>query len=105
MNGCFPYLLIVGAGFLVFILIKANQTPTEREDDLHGPLNPLLVCPHCQTAGQVRLKPSPQKHGVSGSKATAALLTGGASLLAVGLSKTGTATQARCGKCQSGWTF
>ena len=53
----------------------------------HGQLHPMMVCPHCQEKGHVRTQPVTRKKGVSGGKATAALLTGGVSLLATGLSR------------------
>jgi hypothetical protein len=71
----------------------------------YGPINPAMVCPHCQTKGQIRTKYTKQKKGISGSKATAALLTGGLSILAVGLSRKEGATQAHCGKCNNTWLF
>jgi len=64
-----------------------------------------LVCPHCQTQGQVRTKAITQKKGVSGGKATAAVLTGGFSMLATGLSRKEKMTQARCSRCGSTWTY
>jgi hypothetical protein len=48
----------------------------------YGALNPAMICPHCQCKGSVRVKRVQEKAGVSGGKATAALLTGGLSLLA-----------------------
>lgn len=45
------------------------------------------------------------KAGVSGGKATAALLTGGFSLLAMGLSRKQRVTEAWCSNCQSTWCF
>ena len=67
--------------------------------------NPALICPHCQTKGQVRTKHVERKAGISGAKATGALLTGGLSLLATGLSRKQGCTQAHCGKCSSTWDF
>jgi hypothetical protein len=46
-----------------------------------------LVCPHCQTAGSVTARVVTRKKGVSGGKATGAVLTGGVSMLATGLSR------------------
>src|SRR5271166_2660171 len=48
----------------------------------YGTKNPQMICPHCQTKGSVRTKPVTKKTGISGGKATAALLTGGMSMLA-----------------------
>ena len=46
-----------------------------------------IVCPHCQTAGQVSTMRVKLKKGISGGKATAAVFTGGLSLLGTGLSR------------------
>lgn len=64
-----------------------------------------LVCPHCQTQGYVTTTPVKVKTGISGGKATAALLTGGVSLLAVGLSRKQAVTSAKCSNCGSTWSF
>lgn len=75
---------------------KANQ---------FGPINSALICPHCQTKGAVRTKQVDRKKGVSGGKATAAVLTGGVSMLATGLSRKERWTHALCEKCSSEWDF
>lgn len=67
--------------------------------------NPALVCPHCQTKGNVRTKVVNRKKGISGAKATGALLTGGLSILATGLSRKEGLTQAHCDSCNSTWDF
>lgn len=74
------------------------RTPAELADA-------QMICPHCQTKGFVTTSMVSNKVGVSGGKLTAALLTGGLSLLAVGLSRTQTCTQARCRKCNAVWHF
>ena len=70
-----------------------------------GPLNSALVCPHCQAPGKVRTRGLKVKKGISGAKATGALLTGGVSLLATGLSRKEATTQAHCDNCNSTWQF
>lgn len=70
-----------------------------------GPVNPAMVCPHCQTKGLIRTKRVVQKKGISGSKATAAVITGGLSVLGTGLSRKEEATQAYCGGCNNSWLF
>ena len=67
--------------------------------------NPQMICPHCQTKGNVSTEQTKMKQGVSGGKATSALLTGGVSLFAVGLSRKQKVTKATCGKCGSQWVF
>lgn len=64
-----------------------------------------MVCPHCQTCGGVTTEPVKVKRGVSGGKATGAVLTGGLSLFATGLSRKETVTRARCSNCHQEWTF
>lgn len=83
---------------------KARQE-ISRQEFLYGSLNPLLVCPHCQVKGLVRTKPITKKAGISGGKAAAAVLTGGLSVVATGLSRKEAVTRANCGNCGSGWEF
>jgi hypothetical protein len=82
-----------------------KKSKEARENRKLGELNPLLFCPHCQTTGFVRAKPIVQKQGISGAKATGAVLTGGVSMLATGLSRKENRTQAHCDKCGSTWIF
>lgn len=112
-------LLFVIAAFALAIWRQraiAKMSPDERAamhakvDDARsklkwGPRNPQLICPHCQTCGQVRSQDLRVKRGVSGGKATAAVLTGGVSLLATGLSRKEATTQAHCDHCCSDWQF
>jgi len=69
----------------------------------YGTVIPKLICPHCQVGGQVRLKRSEQKKGISRVKATAAVLTAGISLIATGISGKESCTQAHCDNCGSTW--
>ena len=70
-----------------------------------GEINPQMICPHCQAHGQIRTKIVERKKGVSGAKATGAILTGGFSLLATGLSRKEHPTQAHCDNCNNTWEF
>lgn len=64
-----------------------------------------MICPHCQTKGTVTTTHVRRKVGISGTKATAAIFTWGISLLATGLSRKETATEAHCSKCGATWRF
>jgi hypothetical protein len=64
-----------------------------------------IVCPHCGVTGQVKTRRVKVKSGISGGKATGALLTGGLSLLGTGLSRKVDVTQATCGNCRVTWTI
>lgn len=70
-------------------------------------LNPTgqIICPHCHVKGKVALKAVDRKKGISGGKATGALLTGGISLVFTGLSRYETETEATCGNCRAAWHF
>jgi len=87
-------------------LSKYRKEQAERQKmTTYGTIKPQMICPHCQTKGSVRTKPVTKKTGISGGKATAALLTGGMSMLATGLSRKEGMTQAHCEKCNNTWTF
>lgn len=75
------------------------------DDMAHGPIRGQMVCPHCQVAGQVRTMMIKRKKGISGGKAVGALLTGGLSILATGLSRKEKSTQAHCDNCGATWDF
>lgn len=81
---------------------RARERQEQRD---HGVLNPVMVCPHCAFKGKIRTKEVIQKKGVSGGKATAAVLTGGVSMLATGLSRKEKGTQAYCENCKNQWIF
>lgn len=109
--------VIVGIVVYTFEQKKVSQmTPEERdsyeqqkkqESDiyLHGQVSPKIICPHCQESGYVHTKSITQKKGISGAKATGAVLTGGLSILATGLSRKEASTEAYCSNCEQMWHF
>lgn len=64
-----------------------------------------VACPHCNKVGDVTHKAVRVKKGISGSKATAGLFTGGLSLWVTGLSRKEDATEAYCKNCGTRWTI
>lgn len=84
---------IAVGGFIAWKMYEANK-PT---------LNEKLACPHCQTVGQVTAGVVTRKKGVSGGKATGALMTGGASMFLTGLSRKEAARHLSCGNCGMEW--
>lgn len=108
-------LIIIIAGYVLFQTISGedpygNTHPPIDKNELllssvYGGLNEKMICPHCQEKGNVRTKSVSKKLGISGGKATAAILTGGWSLLATGLSRKENTTQAHCTNCNSTWTL
>ena len=109
--------LIFGMVIVVLILwVKIKdweeedaKTPDQRENERlnleYGFINAAMICPHCQCKGTVRTKIVDQKMGISGGKATGAILTGGVSLLATGLSRNQQMTKATCCNCKNTWMF
>lgn len=65
--------------------------------------NPHLKCPHCDTVGNVSSKTVKVKQGISGGKATGAVLTLGFSMLGTGLSRKQQVTEMSCSKCKTVW--
>ena len=94
-------LLFYFLGVLIyFAAVNADAKAQRRaKQDAH------MVCPHCQTKGKVATQQVRLKKGISGGKATGAILTGGVSLLATGLSRKEDATEAKCSNCGSVWHF
>jgi len=43
-------------GILFIYHLCTARRPAPGPDALHGPLNPALICPHCQTPGTTRTK-------------------------------------------------
>jgi len=89
---------------------QTQTSPPQREDSLWknltaGTINAQIACPQCQHTGSVTTRKTMQKAGVSGGKATGAILTGGLSLLATGLSRMQQVTKAHCENCGSDWAF
>jgi len=62
-----------------------------------------IDCPHCGASKSVMIEHKKQKKGISGSKATGVLLTGGWSVLATGLSRKEEVTVLTCKKCTVKW--
>jgi hypothetical protein len=69
------------------------------------PANPEIICPHCHRRGGVTTAQVKRKKGISGAKATAAILTGGISILGTGLSRKEVETKAHCKFCGSTWHY
>ena len=80
---------------------KTGRAKPGKSSDKSGAAQ--MVCPHCQVRGQVHTKRVKVKRGISGGKATGAVLTAGFSILATGLSRKEAATQATCNNCRVTW--
>ena len=95
-------ILLVFVGWLAFVVVPDETrefAARKSEQDAR------IICPHCQRRGDVRTESVTMKKGIDGGKATAALLTGGATMLATGLSRKENLTKATCRNCGSSWTF
>jgi hypothetical protein len=65
--------------------------------------NPTLTCLHCGQAGGVAERRVTVKKGISGGKATGAIMTAGLSLFATGLSRKQEVRERRCSNCGTTW--
>ena len=92
----FSFLLVFFLGGVILGVVEGLAKPS---------VNEALICPHCQTKGKVSTSSIIKKTGISGGKATGAIMTGGVSLLVTGLSRNERATQAHCSNCGSTWTW
>jgi hypothetical protein len=90
--------------FLVLGILGIAAGPA-RADPAKLKQDEQIVCPQCQKRGSVRTENVSMKRGISGGKATGAILTGGLSLLATGLSRKENVTEAKCSNCGSVWHF
>ena len=93
---------------LMFVGIVAcaslsRESEEERLSREHGPINSELVCTHCQSKGTVRTKKTEQTKGIHGGKAAGAVMTGGLSILATGISRHEKTTKCRCDHCKMEW--
>lgn len=75
----------------------------EAEQERKRAQDARIVCPYCHKAGQVSTKSRRVKRGVSGGKATGALITGGLSIFATGLSRKEDVIEAHCANCGMTW--
>ena len=86
--------------------IKAGGTGKDvNPKTVHADGNSKIFCPQCRTGGYVITRRVKAKKGISGGKATGAVLSLGISILATGLSRKEMVTQAACTNCKSQWTF
>jgi hypothetical protein len=90
---------------IVAILIYNGYRNGEVEHEVRVARDAKIVCPQCHSRGCVTTSIVKLKKGISGAKATGAVLTGGLSLLAVGLSRKEDLTEAECSNCGSVWHF
>jgi predicted RNA-binding Zn-ribbon protein involved in translation (DUF1610 family) len=96
--------VLVVVALFAFAIWSSTSSPAARaRRAAKAERDAQLVCPHCQKAGYVRSLGVVRKRGVSGGKATGALLTGGVSLLLVGLSRKERATRMHCANCGTTW--
>ena len=76
-----------------------------REKSKGFSFNYKIICPHCQNKGSVITRQTKKKKGISGAKATGALLTAGLSIFATGLSRKEYITEACCKNFGAKWDF
>lgn len=94
----------VGFGILLLVVGVFCTAPASAKRDAVAAKRPEMVCPHCQERGGVSVsRPVKRKAGISGGKATGAILTGGVSVLATGLSRKTKVRNCSCTNCRMKW--
>lgn len=83
-------------GYLFFRYNRAQNEQVKEGAD-------KLVCPHCGERGTISATSVVKGKGVSGGKAAGAVMTGGVSVFATGLSKNQRVRQLHCENCNSTW--
>lgn len=63
----------------------------------------MVFCPYCHEQGGITTYRGKARKGISGGKATAAIMTLGLSLVVAGLSRKESTTLAYCGWCRMEW--
>lgn len=101
MNSAIVFLCVIALGLV--LVAAAGIAQSVQRGRGRPARDALLVCPHCGTRGLVRSQSVKRKRGISGGKATGAVLTGGVSVLATGLSRKERATRMDCGRCGTTW--
>lgn len=91
-------LLLIFIVVIAGLLVRKNAAAWAAQ-----PPNEHLVCPHCDTKGVVKVRQVVRKKGISGGKATGAVLTGGVSMLGTGLSRKQHVSEMTCTNCGTIW--
>ncbi len=98
------FLVIAIFVFVAFAMYRASNSPAavaRREKEAEQQAR--IMCPHCGERGGVTARAVQRKKGVSGGKATGAILTGGVSMFATGLSRKETTRELACSNCGMTW--
>lgn len=85
------------------VVIHHYAAPTPQVQQAVATQPKGLRCPHCGAVGRIKTKKVTTKSGISGGKATGAVLTLGWSVLATGLSRKQDVTECRCRACKMVW--
>jgi uncharacterized paraquat-inducible protein A len=68
-------------------------------------LKPEMICPHCQTKGNVSVGSVKRKAGLSFAKLFLLIFTAGISFFFVGLARKESHNEASCANCSNNWLF
>lgn len=100
-----PGLIIVAVfACIIIAAVRADHSPAAKVAQAEAnERQRKVICPHCHEAGGVSRRLVRRKRGISGGKATGAVLTGGVSMLATGLSRKEDVTNLSCSNCGMSW--
>lgn len=89
--------VVLMAGVIGFWMSPMGQRPAAQQEAQQR----LVVCRSCGTQGHCTAKRVQRKNGIDGTKASAAILTGGTSILFTGPSERHASTRVHCRACNS----
>lgn len=92
--------LLVALWLWFFVM---NKKPTPEEAERERQAQAQIRCPHCGQVGCVSKTLVQRKQGISGGKATGALMTAGFSLALTGLSRKQLISHMACSNCHMEW--
>jgi DNA-directed RNA polymerase subunit RPC12/RpoP len=99
----FIVFVVVVLAFTLYYIISPNGLKADIKRKIKQ--DRKIRCPQCRKRKHVTTAQVMKKKGVSGGKATGAILTGGLSLFLTGLSREEEMTRAECSNCGSVWHF
>jgi DNA-directed RNA polymerase subunit RPC12/RpoP len=92
---------LAAAVWFWFFVMHRKPSPEEAERERQAQAQ--IRCPHCGQTGCVTKQLVERKQGISGGKATGALLTVGFSLALTGLSRKQQMSHMKCANCHMEW--
>lgn len=104
METFWSFVVVAGVAGLIWFNLKMHDPQAgARKRQARLDAQAQILCKFCHARGSVTVQAVSRKKGISGGRATGALLTGGASMLLTGLSRREAARSLSCSNCGMRW--